>query len=201
MASKNVPARVMNAVSIITAFLLVVISGGSSLAQNNAQAPAGSNAAQAQTEERSSAKQFDDLRHSRISAVNAISKLSQIKQAQEQSLSSTQDQEKLLEKRLSSVGDPPRSKEEWERQLNAVKGTQKDVSDALSAAKAATPPDQKAIDNLESQLGSVTSYIEETESRRDEADKQIQQYNTTKDDLKSQNYKSNIGHYYRSSQV
>jgi hypothetical protein len=176
----------MNAVSIITGFLLVVISGGSSVAQDNARAPAGSNAAQAQTDERASAKQFEDLRRSRIAAVNTISKLSQSKQAEEQSLSSTQDQEKLLEKRLSNLGDPPPSVEDYEKQLITLKNTHDKVSEALSTAKTAIPPDQKNIDNLTSQLTDVTNFIAQIERRKDTADKQAKQYDATKDDLTTQ---------------
>jgi hypothetical protein len=139
----------MNGVNIITGFLLVAISGAASLMQDNARAPANPNAAQAQTDEDTSAKQFDDLRHSRIGTVNAISKLNQIRQGEEQLLFSTQNQEKLLEKRLSILdGDPPLCPEDYEKRLAQFESSQEKVSAALSAAKSATPSDPKAIENF-----------------------------------------------------
>ena len=90
----------MNGVSIITGFLLLAISGGASFAQDDARAPANPNTAQAQTDEHTSAKQFDDLGHSRISTVNTIVKLNQIKQGEEQLLSSTQKPRLLLTRKL-----------------------------------------------------------------------------------------------------
>jgi hypothetical protein len=177
----------MNGVSIITGLLLLMISGGSSFAQDNTRAPANPNAAQAQTEEHTFAKQFDDLRHSRIGTVNAISNLNQTKQAQERLLSSTQDQEKILEKRLSNLDDdPPPTPEDFEKRLNQLKSRQDQISEALSAAKAATPSDPKAIENAESQLSDINSFIKETERRKDLADKEIKQYTDQKDSLTSQ---------------
>ena len=177
----------MNGVSIITGFLLLAISGGASLAQDNARAPANPDAAQAQTDEHTSAKQFDDLRHSRISTVNTIVKLNQIKQGEEQLLSSTQNQEKLLEKRLSILErDPPQCPEDYEKRLAQFKSSQEKVSAALSAAKAATPSDPKAIENFESQLSDINDFLDEIERRKDLADKQTQQYAAQKADLISQ---------------
>jgi hypothetical protein len=180
----------MNGVSIITGFLLLAISGGSSLAQDNARAPANPNAPQAKTEEHTSAKQFDDLRHSRIGTVNAISKLNQTKQAEEQLLSSTQDQEKQLEKRLSSLGDPPPSAQDYEKRLIELKSRQAKASEALSAAKAATGSDPKAVETLQSQLSDITDFIDEIDRRKDVADKQTQQYLAQKEDLTSQIHKT-----------
>jgi chromosome segregation ATPase len=177
----------MNGVSIITGFLLLAISGGASLAQDQARAPANPNAAQAQTDEDTSAKQIDDLRHSRIGTVNAISKLNQIRQGEEQLLSSMQDQEKLLEKRLSILdGDPPLCPEDYERRLAQFKSSQEKVSAALSAAKAATPSDPKAIENFGSQLSDINDFLDEIERRKDLAAKQTQQYAAQKADLTSQ---------------
>lgn len=177
----------MNGVSIITGFLLVAISGGASLTQDNARAPANPNAAQAQMDEDTSAKQFDALRHSRIGTENAVAKLNQIRQGEEQLLSSTQNQEKLLEKRLSILdGDPPLCPEDYEKRLAQFKSSQEKVSAALSAAKAATPPDPKAIENFESQLSDINDFMDEIERRKDLADKQTQQYAVEKADLTSQ---------------
>jgi hypothetical protein len=174
-------------ISIITGFLLLAISGGASLAQDNARAPANPNAAQAQTDEQTSAKQFDDLRHSRIGTVNAISKLNQTRQAEEQLLSSTQDQEKLLEKRLSSLGDDsPPSAEDYAARLDDLKSQKENVSAALSAAKAATPTDQNAIDTLTGRLSQINKFIDDNEYRMKAADKETQQYKVQKDDLTSQ---------------
>ena len=177
----------MNGVSIITGFLLVAISGGASLTQDNARAPANLNAAQAQTDEHTAAKQFNDLGHSRIGTVNAISKLNQIRQGEEQLLSSTQNQEKLLEKRLSILdGDPPPRPEDYEKRLAKFKSSQGKVSAALSAAKAASPSDPKAIENFESQLSDINDFLDEIERRKDLAAKQTQQYSAQKADLTSQ---------------
>jgi len=177
----------MNGVSIITGFLLVAISGGASLTQDNVRAPANPNAAHAQTDEDTSAQQFDDLRHSRIGTVNAISKLNQTRQGEEQLLSSTQQQEKQLEKRLSILdGDPPPRAEDYEKRLAEFKSSQEKVSAALSAAKATTPSDSKAIENFESQLSDINDFMDEIERRKDLAYKQTQRYAAQKADLISQ---------------
>jgi len=105
------------------ALLTIVISMGSSSAQDNSRAPEGSNVARVQgvrsTPAVEQASDFDALRRKRVNELNAIAELQQGKQAYEQSLASAYDQQEQTEARIRDLKSP-QSIEEIDTNINRV---------------------------------------------------------------------------------
>jgi chromosome segregation ATPase len=176
----------MRAVRLIAGFLVaVIVESAASHAQDNTQTLTASNTAQAQQESKTSAQMFDQLRHSRIATVNDIGRLSQAKQADEQKLSTTQDQKKLLEQSLSTLSEPPMSPEDYTNRIDNLRAREKQMEDDLTAAKSENPPDQKKVDSLLADIKGISNYISEQQGDQAHAAASISQYNARKADLQN----------------
>ena len=182
VTEQGLRARPMKAVRLITGFLLAGILGGVSLAPVSAQTQAVSESAQTQTEP-DSAKMFNELRHSRITTVNAIAALSRTKQADEQNLSLKQDQMKALEQSIATLPAPPMKAEDYDSKIKDIQDRIVDEENDLSDAKAIVPVDQKHIDDITRLIALFKGTGADLEARKASANDEIKQYEAGKADL------------------
>ena len=169
----------MRAFSLIAAFFFAAIIGGPSLAQNNPLTPAAPKPAQ--TEKKTSAQEFDELRHSRTAAVNEIATLSQAKQADGQNISAKEEQKKILKQNISDLGEPPPAAELWTSQIDGLKSRVDGLQVDISNAKAETPSDQTKRAKLNDDLKSIKASLSFAQDRLAHTADQIKMYNDTKE--------------------